>query len=67
MFSASGKRLAAQDQMPGLHNVYNALATVATAFELDIPFKTVQETLRNLAAFRGVSDQRRETGSVDRR
>jgi UDP-N-acetylmuramate--alanine ligase len=25
-------------QIPGLHNVYNALATVATAFELDIPF-----------------------------
>lgn len=34
-------------QMPGLHNVYNALATVATAFELDIPFGIVQETLRN--------------------
>jgi len=33
-------------QMPGLHNVYNALATVATAFELDIPFSTVQEALR---------------------
>jgi UDP-N-acetylmuramate--alanine ligase len=34
-----------QIRMPGLHNVYNALATVATAFELDIPFQTVQETL----------------------
>jgi UDP-N-acetylmuramate--alanine ligase len=34
-------------QMPGLHNVYNALATLATAFELDIPFRTVQETLRD--------------------
>jgi UDP-N-acetylmuramate--alanine ligase len=33
--------------MPGLHNVYNALATVATAFELDIPFQVVQETLRD--------------------
>jgi len=32
-------------QMPGLHNVYNALATVATAFEFDIPFHIVQETL----------------------
>jgi len=32
-------------QMPGLHNVYNALATLATAFELDIPFQVVQETL----------------------
>ena len=34
-------------RMPGLHNVYNALATLATAFELDIPFQVVQETLRN--------------------
>jgi UDP-N-acetylmuramate--alanine ligase len=34
-------------RMPGLHSVYNALAAVATAFELDIPFKTVQETLKD--------------------
>jgi UDP-N-acetylmuramate--alanine ligase len=36
-------------QMPGLHNVYNALATVATAFELDIPFRIVQETLQDFS------------------
>jgi UDP-N-acetylmuramate--alanine ligase len=36
-------------QMPGLHNVYNSLATLATAFELDIPFSTVQETLREFS------------------
>jgi UDP-N-acetylmuramate--alanine ligase len=36
-------------RMPGLHNVYNALATLATAFELDIPFKVVQETLRDFS------------------
>jgi len=36
-------------QMPGLHNVFNALATVATAFELDIPFRIVQETLRDFS------------------
>jgi UDP-N-acetylmuramate--alanine ligase len=36
-------------QMPGLHNVYNALATLATAFELDIPFQVVQETLRDFS------------------
>jgi len=36
-------------QMPGLHNVYNALATLATAFELDIPFHVVQETLRDFS------------------
>ncbi|MBS3919921.1 MAG: UDP-N-acetylmuramate--L-alanine ligase [Deltaproteobacteria bacterium] len=34
-------------RMPGLHNVYNALAAVATAFELDIPFEVVQEALRD--------------------
>jgi len=36
-------------QMPGLHNVYNALATVATAFELEIPFEVVQETLAHFS------------------
>jgi UDP-N-acetylmuramate--alanine ligase len=36
-------------QMPGLHNVYNSLATVATAFELEIPFRTVQEALREFS------------------
>lgn len=36
-------------QMPGLHNVYNSLATVATAFELDLPFRVVQETLRDFS------------------
>ncbi len=36
-------------RMPGLHNVYNALATMATAFELDIPFQVVQETLRDFS------------------
>ena len=38
-------------QMPGIHNVYNVLATVATAFELDVDFKTVQEAL---AGFSGI-------------
>jgi UDP-N-acetylmuramate--alanine ligase len=36
-------------RMPGLHNVYNALATLATAFELDIPFRVIQETLRDFS------------------
>jgi UDP-N-acetylmuramate--alanine ligase len=38
-------------QMPGLHNVYNALATVATAFEFDIPFEVIQESLGD---FKGI-------------
>jgi len=36
-------------QMPGLHNVYNTLATIATAFELNIPFRIIQETLRDFS------------------
>jgi UDP-N-acetylmuramate--alanine ligase len=38
-------------QMPGIHNVSNVLAAVATAFELDVDFKTVQEAL---AGFSGI-------------
>ncbi|MFH1624246.1 MAG: UDP-N-acetylmuramate--L-alanine ligase [Pseudomonadota bacterium] len=30
-------------QMPGIHNVYNSLATIATALELDVGFKSIQE------------------------
>ncbi len=33
--------------MPGMHNVYNALAAITVAWELDIPFKVVQEALNN--------------------
>jgi len=38
-------------QMPGLHSVYNALATLATALELDLSFEAVRE---GLASFSGV-------------
>ncbi|MGQ9507798.1 MAG: UDP-N-acetylmuramate--L-alanine ligase [Thermodesulfobacteriota bacterium] len=38
-------------RMPGLHNVYNSLATIATAFEVDLPFKIVQDAL---AEFSGI-------------
>jgi UDP-N-acetylmuramate--alanine ligase len=38
-------------QMPGLHSVYNALATIATARELDLDFGVVQEAL---GSFSGV-------------
>ena len=37
-------------QMPGLHSVYNALATIATARELDLDFGVVQEALARSAA-----------------
>jgi UDP-N-acetylmuramate--alanine ligase len=38
-------------QMPGLHSVYNALATVATAAELGLRFEVVRESL---GSFSGV-------------
>lgn len=34
-------------RLPGIHNVYNALATLATAFELGISFQVVQDALRD--------------------
>jgi len=38
-------------RVPGLHNVYNAMAAAATAFELDLGFGVVQEAL---AEFSGI-------------
>ncbi len=34
--------------MPGVHNVYNALASIAVGFELDIPVKTIKSALETL-------------------
>ena len=31
--------------VPGKHNVYNALAAIATGFEFDVPFETIAEAL----------------------
>src|SRR5216117_1235247 len=36
--------------VPGLHNVYNALAAIAVGFELDVPFNQIAEAL---ASFTG--------------
>jgi UDP-N-acetylmuramate--alanine ligase len=33
--------------MPGVHNVLNALATIAVAMELNIPFSTIQEGFKS--------------------
>jgi UDP-N-acetylmuramate--alanine ligase len=47
----SGKRLGAVDLgIPGRHNVSNALAVIALASELEVPFSRVSEAL---ASFRG--------------
>jgi UDP-N-acetylmuramate--alanine ligase len=36
-------------RVPGLHNVYNALAAVAVGFELDVPFETIANALGEFA------------------
>ncbi len=46
--------------MPGLHNVVNSLAAVATCIELEIPFHVIRETL---GAFQGI--QRRLEVKLD--
>jgi UDP-N-acetylmuramate--alanine ligase len=35
--------------IPGLHNIYNTLAAIATGVELDIPFACIQESLREFS------------------
>lgn len=36
-------------RVPGLHNVYNALAAIAVGFELEVPFDRIAEALGNFA------------------
>ncbi len=35
--------------MPGLHNIYNCLATTATALELDLDFKVIQKAMKGFS------------------
>lgn len=51
-------------KMPGLHNVYNALATVATAFEFDIPFSIIQEALNEFGGIQRRFQIKREKKGV---
>lgn len=48
--------------MPGAHNVLNALACIAVAIELDMPFNLIQE---GFAAFGGVGRRFQVKGEVD--
>jgi UDP-N-acetylmuramate--alanine ligase len=48
-------------RVPGLHNIYNALAAVAVGFELDIPFGQIAEGLRD---FTGVNRRFQTKGDV---
>ena len=38
--------------LPGIHNVYNSLASVAVGVELNIPFDTIRSALENLEGVR---------------
>ena len=48
-------------RVPGLHNVYNAMAATATAFELDIGFGVVREAL---SEFSGIQRRFQVKGQV---
>jgi UDP-N-acetylmuramate--alanine ligase len=50
--------------MPGFHNVYNALATTAVALELDIDFKTIKEALSEFSGIQRRFQIKGETGGV---
>jgi UDP-N-acetylmuramate--alanine ligase len=49
-------------RVPGLHNVYNALAATATAFELDLGFDVVHEAL---AEFAGIQRRFQVIGEIN--
>lgn len=48
-------------RVPGMHNVYNAMAATATAFELDIGFEVVREAL---AEFSGIQRRFQVKGQI---
>ena len=48
--------------LPGQHNVYNALAAIAVGFDLDIPFDVIQQAL---ASFTGVQRRMQIKGECD--
>jgi UDP-N-acetylmuramate--alanine ligase len=48
-------------QVPGLHNVYNALAAVAVGLELEIPFPVIREALEE---FTGVDRRFQVKGTI---
>jgi UDP-N-acetylmuramate--alanine ligase len=51
-------------QMPGLHSVYNALATLATARELEVSFQVVQGALRSFSGVQRRFQIKGEWGGV---
>jgi UDP-N-acetylmuramate--alanine ligase len=50
--------------VPGLHNVYNALAAIAVGFELDVPFPQIASALANFTGAGRRFQSRGEVGGV---
>jgi UDP-N-acetylmuramate--alanine ligase len=50
--------------LPGIHNVYNATASIAVAVELDIPIARVQAALQSLAGVQRRLEVKGETGGI---
>jgi UDP-N-acetylmuramate--alanine ligase len=51
-------------KMPGMHNVYNALATIALGMELEIPFSTIKEALDGFTGVQRRFQLKGEVGGV---
>ena len=49
-------------RVPGMHNVYNALAAIAVGFELEVPFEKIAEGLHS---FTGAGRRFQAKGEVD--
>ncbi len=50
--------------LPGIHNVYNAMASVAVGLELDIPFETIKTALENLQGVQRRLEIKGEVGGI---
>ena len=50
--------------MPGMHNVYNALASIAVATEMETPFRQIQETLEGFSGIQRRFQVRGEAGGI---
>jgi UDP-N-acetylmuramate--alanine ligase len=50
--------------MPGIHNVYNALAAIALGIELEIPFSTIKEALEDFTGVDRRFELKGETAGV---
>lgn len=49
---------------PGVHNVYNSLAAIAVALELEIPFAVIEESLRSFAGVQRRMQRKGEVGTI---